>query len=113
MIVSIGTGSVKTPYYFKEFKDAGMIKWVQPLIDIMMSGNSETVDYQLRKIYSTLSGKNSEDYYRLEPLLQNASSAMDKADLENLKALHEDGLLSVEKYQKELDDIAEKLVAYA
>ncbi len=113
MIVSIGTGSVKTPYYFKEFKDAGMIRWVQPLIDIMMSGNSETVDYQLRKIYGTLSGRNSEDYYRLEPILQNASSAMDKADLGNLKALHEDGLLSVGKYEKELDEIAKKLVKYA
>jgi hypothetical protein len=113
MIVSLGTGSVKNPYYFKEFKDAGLIKWVQPLIDIMMSGNSETVDYQLRKIYSTLSDKNPEDYYRLDPLLQNASSEMDKADLKNLKALHEDGLLSVGKYKTELDEIAKKLVANA
>jgi uncharacterized protein len=113
MIVSLGTGSVKTPYYFKEFKDAGLIKWVQPLIDIMMSGNSETVDYQLRKIYSTLSDKNPEDYYRLDPLIQNASSEMDKADLKNLKALHEDGLLSVGKYKTELDEIAKKLVANA
>jgi uncharacterized protein len=113
MIVSLGTGSVKTPYYFKEFKDAGLIKWVQPLIDIMMSGNSETVDYQLRKIYSTLSGKNQEDYYRIEPLLQNASSEMDRADPKNLKALHEDGLLSVGKYKPELDKIAKKLIANA
>lgn len=113
LIISMGTGSVKTPYYFKEFKDAGLIKWVQPLIDIMMSGNSETVDYQLRKIFGTLSAKNAEDYYRLEPVLQNASSDMDKADLKNLKALHEDGLLSVRKYQSELDQIAKKLVAYS
>ncbi|TDQ16364.1 patatin-like phospholipase/acyl hydrolase [Algoriphagus boseongensis] len=112
LMVSIGTGSVKTPYYFKEFKDAGLIKWVQPLIDIMMSGNSETVDYQLRKIYGTLPGKNSEDYYRIEPLLQNASSEMDKADLPNLKALHEDGLLSVQKFQSQLDEIAAKLVKH-
>ena len=47
MIVSLGTGSIKKPYHFSEFKDAGVLKWIQPLIDIMMSGNSETVDYQL------------------------------------------------------------------
>ncbi|MFC5192259.1 patatin-like phospholipase family protein [Algoriphagus aquatilis] len=113
MIVSLGTGSVKTPYYFKEFKDAGLMKWVQPLIDIMMSGNSETVDYQLRKIYGTLPAKHSEDYYRIEPVLQNASADMDKADLQNLKALHEDGLLSVSRNQDQLNAIAKKLVEYA
>ncbi|MCZ8134045.1 MAG: patatin, partial [Algoriphagus sp.] len=113
MIVSLGTGSVKTPYYYKEFKDAGLMKWVQPLIDIMMSGNSETVDYQLRKIYGTLPGTHSEDYHRIEPNLQNASAEMDKADLKNLKALHEDGLLSVSRNQDQLNQIAKKLVDFA
>jgi patatin-like phospholipase/acyl hydrolase len=113
MIVSLGTGSVKTPYYYKEFKDAGLLKWVAPLIDIMMSGNSETVDYQLRKIYGTLTGRHAEDYYRIEPTLQNASAEMDKADLKNLKALHEDGLLSVSKNQDQLNAIAQKLIDFA
>jgi hypothetical protein len=113
MIVSLGTGSVKTPYYYKEFKDAGLMKWVQPLIDIMMSGNSETVDYQLRKIYGTLPGTHSEDYHRIEPNLQNASAEMDKADLKNLKALHEDGLLSVSRNLDQLNQIAKKLVDFA
>ncbi|GAB2483307.1 patatin-like phospholipase family protein [Algoriphagus taiwanensis] len=113
MIVSLGTGSIKKPYHFSEFKDAGVLKWIQPLIDIMMSGNSETVDYQLAKIYGTLSGKNSEDYYRIEPKIINASSDMDKADLGNLKALEEDGKLSVMAFEEKLNEIAQKLIKNA
>lgn len=113
MIVSLGTGSIKKPYHFSEFKDAGVLKWIQPLIDIMMSGNSETVDYQLAKIYGTLSGKNSEDYYRIEPKIINASSDMDKADLGNLKALEEDGKLSVMAFEEKLNEIAQKLIKFA
>ena len=76
-----------------------------------MSGNSGTVDYQLRQIYDTLDAKDSKDYYRIQPIIQNADTAMDNADLDNLKALHEDGLTSVAHYKKELDEIVKKLIA--
>lgn len=111
-IVSIGTGEVKTPYPFDEFKNAGMVKWIKPIIDIMMSGNSETVNYQLQQIYNTLEEKDSMDYYRLQPQLIHAESAMDQASPENLKALHDDGLASVEHYKTELDEIVSKLIEY-
>ena len=42
-----------------------------------------------------------------------ASAEMDKADLKNLKALHEDGLLSVSRNQEQLNKIAQKLVDFA
>ncbi|MDT0687755.1 patatin-like phospholipase family protein [Autumnicola psychrophila] len=111
IIVSIGTGEVKEPYHYKEFQDAGVLKWINPLIDIMMSGNSETVDYQLKQIYETLPKRDCEDYYRIQPKIIHANNAMDNATLNNLKALHEDGLASVEFYKEQLDEIVEKLVA--
>ncbi|MGA8854618.1 MAG: patatin-like phospholipase family protein [Christiangramia sp.] len=111
IIVSIGTGSVKQPYYYNDFKNAGAFKWIKPLIDIMMSGNSETVDYQLKRIYETLSKKDQKDYHRIQPKLVNADSAMDNAQKENLKALHEDGLITVADNKKELDAIVDKLIA--
>lgn len=110
LIVSIGTGNVKQPYHHKEYKDAGVLKWIKPLIDIMMSGNSETVDYQLKKIYETLPKKHCEDYYRIQPKLINADNAMDNARLENLKALHEDGLLAIAENKEILDEIVGKLI---
>ena len=54
IIVSLGTGSVKKQYHYNDFKHAGEIKWLEPVIDILMSGNSETVAYQLTQMYLTL-----------------------------------------------------------
>lgn len=112
MIVSIGTGAVKESYPFKEFKDAGALKWIKPLIDIMMSGNSETVDYQLRKIYETLGTSDSEDYHRIQPEFLRADSRMDNADSDNINNLIADGLTSIENNREEVDEIIEKLVKY-
>ncbi|WP_418604230.1 patatin-like phospholipase family protein [Hwangdonia sp.] len=111
LIVSIGTGSVKRPYTYDEFKDAGMVKWIRPLIDIMMSGNAETVDYQLKKIFETLPKKHCQDYYRIQPKLINSNPEMDKADKENIIALQEDGFLAVADNKILLDEIVDKLIA--
>ncbi len=110
LIVSIGTGTVKKPYHFSELKDVGQLGWIQPVIDILMSGNSETVDYQLKQIYSTLSGSNKKDYYRLEPPLREALSEMDVASSINLENLRQAGLWFVNKNKETLDEIAEKLL---
>jgi len=111
LIISIGTGSDKQPYFYKDFKNAGIFKWIKPLIDIMMSGNAETVDYQLKRIYETLLPEDQEDYHRIQPKLINADSALDNAKNANLIALHEDGLLSITEHKSELDEIVDKLIA--
>jgi len=116
MIVSLGTGSVEKAYAYKEAKDWGMVQWIQPIIDIMMSGNSETVHYHLRQIYDTLPKADKLDYYRLEPKLVTANSEMDDASLENLTALKEDAMRFLSSKDQNdvlidrvLDEIAEKL----
>ena len=57
LILSLGTGTVQKHYDYQKAKDWGLIGWVSPIIDIMMSAASETVDYQLRKLYQTLDKK--------------------------------------------------------
>lgn len=111
LMVSIGTGEVKKPYPYPEFRNAGILKWIKPLIDMMMSGNSETVDYQLKQIYKTLSGEDQNDYYRLQPELIRASSAIDDARPANLRALYLDGVEAVQNNKKKLDEIVNKLIA--
>jgi len=108
IIVSIGTGSTPKPYLYDDAKDWGMIGWIQPIIDIMMSGNSETVNYQLRKIWETTG--TPENYVRLEPALYDAKSDMDDASEKNLKALHEAGLKYVADNEKLLLSLADKLL---
>jgi len=110
LIISIGTGTVKKPYKFDDVKNAGLISWLPVIIDVMMSGNSETVDYHLKKMFNTL-GKNDEsDYYRLEPGLQDALPDMDDVMDENLSNLHEAGLHFISKNDQVLEDIVAKLI---
>lgn len=111
LIVSIGTGTVKKPYHYDKIKSAGLIAWLPIVIDIMMSGNSETVDYHLKKMFNTLSEADEKDYYRLEPALQDASSEMDEVSDENLKNLHEAGLYYIAKNDQLIDEIIAKLLA--
>ena len=109
VILSLGTGNVDNPYYYKNAKDWGMIEWLKPLIDIMMSGVSETVDYQLRQIYDAV-GK-PKQYLRISPELCNASPEMDDASRENLNALKESGNENAEINDQKLTEIAEQLIA--
>ncbi len=109
LMISIGTGSVRKPYPYEKAKDWGMIEWIKPIIDIMMSGNAETVSYQLRKIWETT--ETPDNFIRLEPGLDEANSDMDDASESNLYALHQAGKLFVEGNLGLLDKLVEMLIA--
>jgi len=113
-IVSLGTGSIKKSYAYRAAKDWGQLEWIKPVIDIMMSGNSETVHYHLRQIFDTLSKHDKADYYRLEPGLGNANNEMDDASPENLKALEDAAISFISKSEinEKLDEITAKLLEY-
>lgn len=103
-LLSIGTGSVKKEYLHNKAKDFGMVEWVQPIIDIMMSGNSETVSYQLEKLFEA--GGNADGYMRIDPGLHNAKSEMDDATPDNLAALKEAG----NKFVSDNPEVIKKIV---
>lgn len=111
MILSVGTGSQKTPYYYEEAKDWGALGWLKPIIDILMSGNSETVDYQLRKLFCAEDNPLTCNYIRLEPKIISADSAMDNGTIENIRALTNDGKQFVEENKKQLDAIVNRLLS--
>lgn len=110
IIVSVGTGEVLKPYTFKHFENAGKVKWIQPLIDILLSSNVETTDYHLKKMYETLGSRNFKNYYRLMPSLKNASSEMDDVSAKNIFELIQAGLAYVEQNRELLNEIAKKLI---
>lgn len=107
-ILSLGTASSSKSHSYKDAKDWGMAQWIQPLIGIMMAGVSENVDYQLKEIFNATQSANF--YHRINPFLGDADSAMDNGSLENLAKLKEAGQENVERYDKELAQIAEILV---
>jgi patatin-like phospholipase/acyl hydrolase len=112
LLISIGTGSSKRKYEFEHLRDAGLIKWLPVLIDIMMSGNSETVHYHLSKMWDTLEPSDQKDYHRLEPDLKTASPEMDNVSKKNLKLLKEAGESYVYEHTVQLNQIVDKLLLH-
>jgi len=111
IMVSLGTGKRKKKYAYGKMKKKGKVGWIEPIVDILMGGNAETVSYQLAKLYDESTQADSNDYYRIEPELYKADSEMDNASKKNLKHLEEAGQKNLKRYRKTLDDIARKLVA--
>jgi uncharacterized protein len=107
-IVSLGTGTVKKKYPYAKATRWGLLGWVGPIIDIMMSGVSETVDYQLRKLYSAIGV--SEQYFRIMPDLNDASPEMDLVSSENLENLRQAGIKCADDYDGVLDKIVAMLI---
>ncbi|MGX7667914.1 patatin-like phospholipase family protein [Flavobacterium pedocola] len=110
IIISVGTGEVLKPYSYEKFVNAGKIKWISPLIDILLSANAETVDYHLTKMYQTLGPRNQKNYYRLMPDLKNASPEMDDTSKKNIYELIQAGLFFVDQNREMLNEIAKKLI---
>jgi uncharacterized protein len=108
-ILSIGTGYERKSYKYNQTKDWGMVSWIKPLINIMMSGVSEVVDYQLNEIYHAV--KAPGQYVRLNTEMPvTVSSEMDDASAQNLAALKELGTETAQKFDRELDEFINYLV---
>ncbi|HVB03326.1 MAG TPA: patatin-like phospholipase family protein [Chitinophagaceae bacterium] len=104
LIVSLDTGNTKLQPY-TDMQNAGEIKWVKPLFDIMMSTSSEIVDYQVRKEF-----EGTDQYYRIASPLINASPVMDDAEAINIEALHQDALNYISGNEAILDEVMDQLI---
>lgn len=111
LMISIGTGSDGDPYPYSKAKKWGVIGWLVPLIDILMSGNSETVHYELNQMFGAVNPANKANYFRLEPTVETAKNSMDLATPENMHALEEAGKTFVTNNADQLDQIVELLIA--
>ncbi len=109
VILSLGTGAVETPYYYDEARDWGAVQWIRPLLDMMMSGVAETVDYQLRQIFDAVGAP--EQYLRLQPQLRPENAPMDNPELPNLRGLKEVGQETAERNDARLEDFVKLLVS--
>lgn len=108
-LLSVGTGSRKKKYNHDQEAGWGSQGWIEPTLDIIMSGATDTVDFQLKQIFDAAdSGKN---YIRIDPEMGDADTEMDNASDENLQALKEAGIAAAEKKEAELERIADFLLA--
>ncbi|NJK37538.1 MAG: patatin [Oscillatoriales cyanobacterium RM2_1_1] len=109
IILSLGTGDVKTGYPFELAKRWGKIRWLTPLFNIIMTGTAETVNYQLTQIYDAI--ENPPGYLRINPILRSQNiMAIDDTSQENLDAVVKLGREQAQQYQNRLDDFIELLL---
>lgn len=108
VILSLGTGEEKVSHSYAEAKDWGLAQWAKPVLDIMMAGVSETIDYQLRQIYDAVGAPGQ--YLRLQAPLRRENAAMDNAEQSNLRELAELGTELAEKSDAELDRFVQLLL---
>ncbi|MBK8900150.1 MAG: patatin-like phospholipase family protein [Anaerolineaceae bacterium] len=112
VILSLGTGQITRSYPYHSVKNWGVVQWLRPLIDIMMSGAAETVDYQMRQLF--MAHGRSPSYLRLQTTI--ATSDFELAELDNVNPANMDRLLArgiqlADEYEAELDALVEMLVA--
>lgn len=82
-VVSLGTGNADRKLPFDDAKGWGLAGWAHPLIDILIDGVSDTVDYEARELVPD--GK----YHRFQTALDPSIQEMDDthaSTIEKLKA---------------------------
>jgi patatin-like phospholipase/acyl hydrolase len=113
-ILSVGTGIISNAYHYSEAKNWGKISWLSPILDIFMSGVSETVHCQLENLFRC--AECTPQYLRLEVNLKEYSDvdgAMDNASEKNMDALQRAAIKFVEDdtVSQKLDDFIRLLLA--
>jgi patatin-like phospholipase/acyl hydrolase len=107
LVVSLGTGEANAPIPYEEAVHWGHIGWSRRMLNIMMDGSSDSVDYQLRHIIAS-----EERYYRFQTELGRDTEPIDNADpfnLEKLEALGI-GIIRNQANQAKLDKLCEQLL---
>lgn len=111
LILSLGTGAYGSEYKYRNATNWGRIEWVIPIINVMMSGVSETVDYQLNVLFKSIN--KSDNYLRINPSLMGFGRSvyeMDNASTQNINLLKKIGCDTADAYFTRLDNFAKMLV---
>jgi len=86
LVVSLGTGGLTRPYPYDEVCGWGMLRWVQPVINILMQGVSETVGFQMQQVLPDREDGRRQ-YYRFQASLVEGNDDLDDASRTNMRVL--------------------------
>lgn len=87
LVVSLGTGEVKTGISYLKARAWGLVGWVRPLFGIFMDGVSATVDHQVGWLLPERNGQPR--YFRFQAELPPGMGSMDDTSPEHIAALKE------------------------
>lgn len=109
LVLSIGTGSLTREYPFDQVKHWGLAQWMQPIINIVLDGQSEAVGSQLDQLLPDADG-DPKQYYRFQPRLTQGNDDIDDPTPENIEKLEERAKLVIDARTDELDELCKLLV---
>ena len=102
VLASLGTGEAIRPIRYEKARDWGQLEWARPIIDVLLSGAAETVDFQLRHLLR-------ERYRRFQIRLELAQDDLDDASERNLADLSEEATRLIRKEDRRLDELCAEL----
>jgi hypothetical protein len=106
-VVSLGTGNTARPIPWDTARGWGLAGWARPIIDVLMDGVSDTVEYQLRELLpAALAGA----HHRLQIPLAGASDDMDDASPGNMAGLVRVAERLIAERSAEIDQVCRELL---
>lgn len=107
-MLSIGTGRVVKPYLYKDAKSWGMTSWLRPIIDILMQGVSESVDYQMNYVLPP-APDGSRQYVRINPVIPEENSEMSDVSEKNIQGLKAVAQKAIEENNDLIEEVCRVL----
>jgi len=109
LVVSIGTGQVKTPIHYLQARTWGLIGWARQLISVFMDGVSDTVEHQMGWLLPDRNGKPR--YFRFQTGLPAGMGSMDDTSPQRIEALKQIAAGLIASNELELATLSELLTA--
>jgi len=107
LLVSLGTGQVKTPIHYLQARTWGLIGWARKLIDVFMDGVSDTVEHQTGWLLPDRDGVPR--YFRFQTELPPGMGAMDDTSPAHIQALKNEAQTLISKNNAALDQLCSLL----
>lgn len=110
VLCAVGTGKNERAIPYEEAKDWGPLGWVRPILSIMMDGMSDSAHYHAAKLLPGPHGSaKSQRYFRFDIRLTSALDDLDATHQANIAALLREAEEIIDRQDKELEQLAEKL----
>lgn len=108
IVISLGTGrSNKKSFPYNKSKRFGMVQWLMPVLDVMLSGSCDVVDYEMKKLFQVYD--RPDNYIRINPPLNYSTSPSTDASKENITNLLKDVKEYIEENQLFLNTLARQI----
>ena len=103
-MLSLGTGRIGKPYLYQDAKSWGQTSWLRPILDILMQGVSEAVDYQMHYVLPP-NVDGTPQYLRINPAVPEANAEMSDVSDKNIAGLQAVAAQAIKDNDKMIDQI--------